>query len=390
MKSRHLIGILSLALLLAACGRNTENIKPPHELKDFTPSLAVKSLWTSSVGRGADDSGVRMRPAFEDGAIYAASVDGYMKAIDATSGRTLWQKTRPWRPKEDTSFAGGPAVADGVLAIGTLDGNVYTYEAKSGNRLWQTNVGASILSPPVFAEELLLVRTDNGKITALKRADGSRAWVYDQSTIPTLTLRGNSNLVVSHGVVFFGSDDGKMLAIRLDNGKPLWEQALSQQQGRTEIERLDDSDGQLVLANSSLYAAAYHGHLVAMDARDGRALWDHPFSSYVGLALGGNTIVGIDDASDVWAFSTDGGGNLWKQDGLEWRWLGTPAVQGDHVVVGDREGYVHWLKLSDGSFAARTRMTHEAIRSQPLVLGDGRVVIEDVRGNISCWQVGKP
>ncbi|MGB8634297.1 MAG: outer membrane protein assembly factor BamB, partial [Rhodanobacteraceae bacterium] len=68
----------------------------------------------------------------------------------------------------------------------------------------------------------------------------------------------------------------------------------------------------------------------------------------------------------------------------------TPAVQGNTVVVGDREGYVHWLKLSDGSFAARTRMGRDAIRSQPLVLDDGRVIIEDASGNISAWQVGKP
>ncbi len=390
MKIRHAFEILTLALFLAACGKNTENIKPPHELSEFAPSVKVQRLWTASVGRGADDSGVRLRPAYEDDTLYAVSADGYMKAIDARTGRTVWQKSRPWRVKGDIAFSGGPAVSEGVLAVGTLDGNVFTYEAKTGKPLWQASVDSSILSVPVFADDLILIRTDNGKITALKRADGSRAWVYDQAAIPSLSLRGASNLVVSHGVVFFGSDNGKLVAIRLDDGKPLWDQPLSQQQGRTEIERLDDADGQIVLDGNTLYATAFHGHVLAVDARDGRPQWDHPFSSYAGLALGGSTLVGIDDKSNVWAFSTDGGGNLWKQDGLEWRWLSTPAIQGEHAVVGDREGYVHWLKLSDGSFAARTRMTHEPIRSKPLVLDGGRVVVENAVGDISCWQVGKP
>lgn len=383
--------ILASALVLSACGKNSSNIKPPHELTAIaSPALKLDRLWSMQVGRGAGQSGVRMRPAFEDNTIYAASADGYMKAIDASSGRTLWQKTRPWLPDSDISYAGGPVVSEGVLVIGTLDGNVYAMEAKTGKRLWQASVDASILTPPVFAEDLILVRTDNGKVTALNRADGSRAWVYDQSTIPTLSLRGTSNLVTAHGVAFFGSDAGKLVAIRLDNGRPMWDLTLSQGQGRTEIERLSDSDGHLLLDGSTLYASAYHGHLTAVDAREGRALWDHPFSSYVGVALGGDTLVGVDDTSDVWAWSTGGGGNLWKQDGLEWRWLTTPAVHDGYAAMGDIEGYVHWLKLSDGSFAARTRMSREAIRSQPLWLDDGRIFVEDTRGHISAWKVTTP
>ncbi len=348
---RRILYVFALVAIvgLVGCRNKDGNIKPAQELTEFTPSLQLHRIWTANIGRGASDAGMRM-----------------------------------------IGYAGGPAVSDGVLAVGTLDGHVYTYEAKSGKPLWTATVDSSVLSSPVFAEDFVLVRADNGKVTALKRADGSRAWVYDQATIPTLSLRGTSNMLVSHGVVFFGSDNGELVAIRLDNGKPIWDYALSQQQGRTEIERLDDSDGQLVLDDTTLYASAYHGNLTAVDAREGRPLWDHPFSSYAGLALGGTTLVGVDDESEVWAWSTDGGGNLWKQDGLKWRWLGTPAVQDTHVVVGDSKGYVHWLNLSDGSFAARTRMTHNAIRSKPLVLDDGRVIVQNVMGDISAWQVGKP
>ena len=380
--------IVASVLMLSACRNKNSNIKPPHELSEISaPALKLDHLWGLQVGRGAANSGVRMRPAFEDNTLYAASADGYMKAIDASTGRTLWQKTRPWRPDSDISYAGGPVVSEGVLVIGTQDGNVYAMEAKTGKRLWSASVDASILTPPVFAEDKILVRTDNGKVTALNRSDGSRAWIYDQATIPTLSLRGTSNLVASHGVAFFGSDAGKLVAIRLDNGRPIWDMTLSQGQGRTEIERLSDADGHLLLHDATLYASAYHGRLTAVDAREGRALWDHPFSSYVGVALGGDTLIGVDSQSDVWAWSTSGGGNLWKQDGLEWRWLTTPATHDGYAVMGDVEGYVHWLKLSDGSFAARTRMSREAIRAQPLWLDDGRVFVEDVRGHISAWKV---
>ena len=39
-------------------------------------------------------------------------------------------------------------------------------------------------------------------------------------------------------------------------------------------------------------------------------------------------------------------------------------------MVGDLEGYLHWLSLEDGSLAARDRLTREAIRATPQVADD--------------------
>lgn len=378
--------VLLVAVITAGCSHDS-NIKPPHELVTFTPTVDVQRLWTASVGDGANESGVRMQPAFEDGTIYVASVDGYLKAIDMKSGDTIWRKTRPWRVEQDIGYAGGPTVHQGVLAIGTVDGHIYTYEAKTGKPLWQTSVNSSILSSPVFTKSLILVRGDNGNITALNRADGSTAWVYDEALVPALSLRGAGNIIVRDGIAYFGTGGGQLVAISLDDGNALWSRPLSSGSGRTAIQQLSDVDGQIVLDDGVLYASAYHGHLAAIDTREGQLLWSHPFSSYVGVVLQGSTLVGIDDASNVWAWDAGSGGNIWKQDGLQWRWLGPPAVQESYAVVGDFQGYLHWLNLSDGSFAARVHASDSAIRAQPLVLSDGRVVVEDVEGRISAWKI---
>ena len=58
---------------------------------------------------------------------------------------------------------------------------------------------------------------------------------------------------------------------------------------------------------------------------------------------------------------------------------------GSHAVVGDFEGYLHWLQLSDGAFAARVD-AGEAIRSAPRV-ADGIVVVQDVEGRLSAYRV---
>jgi outer membrane protein assembly factor BamB len=62
-------------------------------------------------------------------------------------------------------------------------------------------------------------------------------------------------------------------------------------------------------------------------------------------------------------------------------------VLGNYVVVGDLEGYVHFLQVGDGALAARERLSKKAIRAQPLVVGD-IVYVENVKGRIGAYRLG--
>lgn len=395
MKRVLLITLTSLVGLVGCHSFKKENVQPPTPLaKDFKPTVKVTRLWRSSVGDGAGESGVRLRPSVADGVLYADSTDGKLAAIDANSGKTLWSKssrTHGWfgwgdKKRKDAMYAGGPVVVGDLLAVGTLDGHVYGVNAKDGAPRWEAELDSEVLASPAIAGDLVVVRTEDGRVYGLDAANGKRRWVYDQGNVPLLSVRGNGGLLVANGVVFFGSDDGKLVALRLDNGSKLWEQRLASGEGRTEIDRLDDADGSVLLDGTTLYAAAYHGNLAAVDGPSGRPLWTHPFSTFVSLALGGNAIYGVDDNSQVWAFDKSGGADIWKNAALKYRWLTGPAVQGDYVVVGDLDGYVHWLQTGDGALAARERLSKKAIRAQPLVVGD-TVYVEDVKGHIGAYRL---
>ena len=395
MKRFLLITLASLVALAGCHSFKKENVQPPTPLaKDFKPTVQVTRLWRTSVGDGAGTSGARLRPTVVDGVLYAASTDGKLVAIDAAGGKSLWSKssrTHGWfgwgdQKRKDAQYAGGPAVSGDLLAVGTLDGHVYAVNAKDGSPRWDIEVSGEVLASPVIVGDLVAVRTGDGRVYALDAATGQRRWVYDQGSVPLLSLRGNGPMLAANGVLFFGSDDGKLVALRQDNGTKLWEQKLASGEGRTEIDRLNDADGAILLDGSTLYGAAYHGNLAAVDGPSGRPLWTHPFSSFESLAVSANAVFGVNDESVVWAFDKNGGADMWKNDALKYRWLSGPAVQGDYVVVGDLEGYVHWLQTSDGALAARERLSKKAIRAQPLVVGD-IVYVEDVEGRIGAYRL---
>lgn len=394
-KSVWLVAVSALVFLAGCHNSKKENIEPPTPLaKDFAPTAQVKEVWTARVGDGAGDSGVRMGPTIVNGVLYAASTDGEIAAFDAASGKSLWStksKTHGWfgwgdKDRKDAFYAGAPAVDGDLLAIGTLDGHVYGLDASNGGPRWTADLKSEVITAPVIAGELVFVRTQDGRVYGLDRATGERRWVYDQGNVPLLSVRGNGPLLAANGVLFFGSDDGKLVALRQDNGEKLWEQRLASGEGRTDIERLDDADGAVVLDGATLYTVAYHGALVAVDGPSGRPLWSRGFSSYGAPEVAASGLYAVDEDSQVWAFDKAGGADQWKNAALKYRWLTSPAVQGNYVVVGDIEGYVHWLQTGDGALAARERLSKKAIRAQPVVVGD-MVYVEDVKGHIGAYRL---
>jgi outer membrane protein assembly factor BamB len=404
MKRRHLLllPLLVATVALSGCGlwnkifNRGENIQPPKPLVEFPASLQVQEVWSTSIGGGAGRSGVRLQPALADGTLYAVSTDGKIEALDAATGKSIWeQSTRvgdgiwPFRRKKpgpDARYAGGPAVSGSLLVVGTLDGHVYGMDATTGKQLWSAEVDNEVISPPAIDAGTVYVRTNSGYVYAFDANTGERKWLNDQANMPLLSLRGNGPLLAAHGVVMFGTDDGNVESLRSDTGAVQWKLPVTKGLGRTDIQKLNDADDTLQLDGTTLYATAYHGELVAVDASQGQVLWDRPFSSYVGVGVSDDALVGVDDDSLVWAFSKNSGGDLWKQDALQYHWLTAPAIQGQYAVVGGVEGYVHWLDLSDGKLAARVRMSKDAIRARPLVVGD-TVFVEDESGDIAAYRI---
>jgi outer membrane protein assembly factor BamB len=404
MKRRHLLilPLLLATVVLSGCGlwnkifNRGENIQPPKPLVEFPASVQVQEVWSTSIGGGAGRSGVRLQPAYADGKLYVISTDGKIEALDAATGKSVWEQSTgtrggiwPFRHDKagvDARYAGGPAVSGSLLVVGTLDGHVYAMDAATGKQLWSAEVDNEVISPPAIDAGTVYVRTNSSYVYAFDANTGERKWLNDQGNVPLLSLRGNGPLLAGHGVVMLGTDDGNLQALLADSGASVWKIPVTKGLGRTDIQKLNDADDALQLDGTTLYATAYHGDLVAVDASQGQVLWDRPFSSYVGVAVGDDELVGVDDDSLVWAFSKNGGGDMWKQDALQYHWLTAPAIQGQYAVVGGIEGYVHWLDLSDGKLAARMRMSKDPIRARPVVNGD-MVYVEDVDGRITAYRI---
>lgn len=383
--SFRLIAAAALAVaLLSGCstvknlldGRGKDKSKDPTPLVQITPSVNVTKLWGASLGKGEEHLGVAQRPAIADGRVYAAAVEGGVSAFDLRSGQSVW------RYASELPLTGGPGAGEGLVVVGSLEGDVIALDAASGAEKWKSKVANEVLVAPAIGGGMVFVHSNDGRVTALDAGTGERRWFYS-ADVPALTVRGNGAMTVGPGILFVGNDNGTLTALSMTDGGVVWTTPVAQPEGRSELERMADVDGPALLDNTTLYATSYKNHTVAIDGPSGQLMWDRENGGPRGLGLSNSAVVVTDPTGKVWGLDKNTGSSLWQQDGLAWRNTSAPAVQGDYAVVGDLEGVLHWLRLNDGAFAARSSVGG-AITGQPAVSED-ILVVQTVDGQLAAF-----
>ncbi|WP_230314475.1 outer membrane protein assembly factor BamB [Candidatus Contendibacter odensensis] len=376
--------LLSLLVLNAGCSwfGGSDNSIPPAELKSIAQPMGVRQIWETTVGAGAEKQFIRLTPALADGRIYAASHDGTVIAVDALSGQRLWQSAT------QLPISGGVGVSEtGLVLVGTSKGQVVALRQADGQETWRTQVSSEVLASPRASGGVVVVRTIDGKFTGLDAGTGERRWIYAYTT-PALSLRGSAPPLLTRDLIIAGLDTGKLLVLSLDKGLPVTEKTIAVPRGRTEIERLIDIDSEPRIFGDTLYLVAYRGSIAAIDMRNGNLVWNRELSSYAGLDVDDRQVYVSDDTDAVLALDRRNGGTLWKQPELTGRRLSAPAATGEYVVVGDFEGYLHWLSKDSGKIVGRVRATGKSIVAPPLAAGD-LVFVQGQGGSLGAFRAGE-
>jgi outer membrane protein assembly factor BamB len=381
---RVLFTFLLFSLILQGCSwiKNwgDDEAGDPAPLVEFQPSLKVGKVWSTNIGDGMGKQGLSMGPRYSSGALFAADYKGRLIAVDADTGR------RNWELKTDQSFSGGPGLDESQIYMGTIDGRVIAYERNGGAELWNAQVSSEVLTPPESEDGVVVVRCIDGRVFGLDAVSGRRMWIYDHS-VPLLTLRGNADLLVRGGIVFVGYDDGSVVSLKLEDGSVVWNQTIVSPEGRTELERLADVGTQMVIVASDLIVSSYKNRVVSLAADSGRLLWFKEISSATGVQVDRTNLAVSESSGDLWMLDRRNGSTLWKLDQMSNRGLTRPAFYGNFVVVGDKEGYLHWLDTEIGSFVARQRAGRKGFAAAPLSVGTTLYVLTH-GGDLIAYRAG--
>jgi PQQ-dependent dehydrogenase (methanol/ethanol family) len=207
------------------------------ELKQIDASnvAQLQARWAALL---PGQSALESLPLVVDGIMYVSGPPGDVYALDAKSGLTLWhfhRKQDVVNPYQINPSNRGVAVLDGRVFFGTLDDNLIALDAHTGRQLWEVRVadtleGFTLTGAPLAVEGKIIMGSSGGEmglrgfLDAYDPATGKRLWRIYTTAAPDevggKTWSGDSWKLGGGGTWLTGSYDPELHLLYWSVGNP--------------------------------------------------------------------------------------------------------------------------------------------------------------------------
>ena len=362
-----------LAVSLVACSGKAR-VRQPSELVKVSNQFDLAPVWSVSIGSSEP---FNFHPAVVGDAVYAASRRGSLRKLDLQSGKTLWEVTVPEK------LIIGPGSDGKVTVVVSTEGDVFAYD-DTGKNIWKFHIGGEVLTAPVVAGGVVVIRGLDNRFVGLDADTGKRRWLYQRQQ-SALSLRvGYGMLSIGNEVIVTGFAGGRFGMIGIANGGLVWETPISFPKGFSEIERLNDVSARPSMEGERICAVSYQGRIGCVQARTGTLIWFKDFSSYTGTTQSADSVFAANEKSYVTAFRSSDGVQVWENTQLTWRDVGEPLAIGRVVLMGDKQGYIHALSQSSGEMLARIRHDTTPVTAAPIAVS-GLILVQSQGGKLTAY-----
>jgi outer membrane protein assembly factor BamB len=321
---------------------------PEVHLSNANTTFEEKIAWTFKTS-----GPVVASPLISDGLIYIGSLDSSFYALDAKTGKELWQF------KSESKISSTAAIYNGICYFES--GNVLYAINRKGKLKWKFTLyfgeANNQLDPwdfqhssPVIHEDVVYIGTEQGYLIGVDAKSGEpvlRCQTLSESPIRTTP-------VVFEGLVMYGDWDGVFYASRLENGSLAWKYD-TRKDGT--FPWANAIHGSPKVVDGQVYFAGRSCRLYSLNARSGKKNWHYSSPTDQWLLGGpeinkGTVFLGSSDQKLFHAFDARNGDLLWatEMDGRTW---GKACVIGDQVFIGSNS--IYSLDRETGEIRAQYR-----------------------------------
>ena len=353
--------------------------KSDRYLEEVPSTLVIERVWSASAVGNFEEDYLPLMPLVEDGRVYVCGPNGRIAAFSMADGERLWRAT------VDEDLVAGVGGGDGVLVVGTARGEVLAIDEDSKNIVWRRALGSRALAISQNHRNTTLVRSEDNTTFAFRSDDGKPLW-RRKDPPPPLTIKGASVPLFYEDLVFLGLDDGQVLIVALRDGKVLNQITLGVSSGESDLDRIVDIDGRMLIDDDTFFATAYQGRAIALDLRRNRLLWLADAPSHVGLDVGRKGVYATTPDNQLVAHDRLSGKRLWSNNRLLDTALSAPLAVEPFVAVGSDRGDIYWLSSRDGRVLERCRVGGEAIAAL-IPSGRLKLIAFDKGGKLTALRV---
>lgn len=358
------------------------------------PALAAdpSRRWTASIDAGSNRQRLGAAPVLAENKLFVVDVDATVHAFNSINGRALWSTPLPQDDENKAArFGGGVSFDAGKVYATDGLGDVVALNAVDGKILWRAKPGSPLRGAPTLANGQVYVLSQDNQLYALSDTDGKVVWTQSGS-LETQGVFGVAAPAASSGTIVAGFSSGELNAYRYENGRTLWQDALSRTSISTSVSSLADIDADPVIEDGRVYAVGQGGRMVAVEISTGQRVWEQNLAGISTPWIAGDWLfVLTDDARVVclskgngkvrWIAQLRGYKNVKKKSGAI-TWFG-PVLAGNRLWLTNSRGELTSVSPTDGAQGAVIDAGDGF--SLPPVVANEALYLLDQKGKLSAW-----
>ncbi|MBT5413591.1 MAG: PQQ-binding-like beta-propeller repeat protein [Rhodospirillaceae bacterium] len=331
---------------------------PNHAMQHLQIAESPARAWSVSIGEGSsDENRLTAQPVVAGGRVYTFNTDGEVRAFDEGSGNRIWAVEVVSEDEDEGVIGGGVSFYEGRLYVATGAAEVMALDAATGNEIWRQTVSSPLRTgPTVTAGRVFAVSVDN-QIHVLAADDGRELWSFAGIT-ESAALLGSGSPAVAGDIVVAPFSSGELVALRIENGRPIWNDSLLAVRRFNAASSLADIRGNPVIDRGKVFAISHAGRMLAIEQRTGVRIWEKNVGGIETPWSAGDFVYVLTTNEEIVCLSSRDGRIRWVQplpryedpdekDELIY-WVG-PVLASDRLIVGGSGGKLLSLSPYDGS-----------------------------------------
>ncbi len=280
----------------------------------------LKKVWDYN-----DQALIEFPPAIANGRLYLVNKYSNVRALDADTGKVVWDLRRDRHYKGPPSDVTAPVFVHGKVYVAFMDGTLLALNAKDAKVEWRRKLPTTLQSSPLVIGHTLYIGSDKGVCFALDTATGKTRWTYqDQHVV-------KASPSYDRGMVYFADYHGGMFALRASDGHKVWSTFTPDLPPGGEGGFYSSP----AIANGLVYAGRDDGTVYALDKRDGHYSWSYDTGNYM---YGSPAVADVPGTKGSTVYIGSYDHHLYAIDALNgklrWRYDVGGAVPGTAVVIG--------------------------------------------------------
>ena len=355
---------------------------------------SLGNIFSVAIGEGTSKSArLGSAPVVAGGRVFTIDTRSTVRAFDAQTGAAVWStQFGTERGNEASLYGGGVAVEGGrVFATNGL-GFVAALDASNGGIVWSVRPGGPLRGAPSVAEGALYVTSQDNQIYSLKTADGATNWSAAAS-LEIAGVFGSAAPALAAGTVVAGFSSGELNAYRYENGRLVWQDALSRTSMSTGVASLSDIDADPVIDGGQVFAVGQGGRMVALELNSGQRIWELNIAGISTPWVAGEWVYVVTDNAKLIALSRINGKIRWinqlphyekeKSKKGQISYVG-PILAGGRLIVAGSNGVLVNVDPNNGSFQSQTNVG-AGVSLAPVVANSTLYVLDD-RGRLNAYR----